>query len=495
MMDNNVNPMDQYEPYLYWLDKKLGDSLTPMAILQRKTMNTVWEVLTRLQGIPFSKLSSSLYFFCTDVESREFTRLYEAQIELAGAAPEKFAKGLHKFFNEVSGKIKKNNLYEDYFDFVALCARMRLQVTDPRIDISVINCYYDLLLQNLEYLRPKKFDFSTFLCGKKTSGELMTTTDFFPNFDVPLYVIGIASRKQMIQSEEQLMAMVEKEYAKVGYSDIKTSEDTERVGLLGRVFVNQVAASLPFINEYTYDMVPKRALTPKEYPFMSIHVTTTVEALMEKLHRRNRTLPTNGVVFKFERNPLFREVHMKETFYDDRVYMLYRIDSVLGDLSGYYDTQDSFFFSIYLEAHDRDSYNRLKSLMLYLYACVVTKDGPKMQQEMAENCWYQEDEPWSPRFAIHADPYGLGGKLKNVFDSEEETEFHALRKGNEKYTEEERAIQGYIRKVGKGKNPSAEAVAYAESLGYELAPDETYVRPFIRRVLRLREAKNIENAK
>ena len=489
------NPLARYEPYWNWLDKRLGGSLNPMAILQRRTMNTVCAVLENLRGIPFSKLSSSLYFFCADVESREFTRLYEAQIELAGAAPEKFAKGLHKFFNEISSKIKKNALYEDFFDFVALCARMRVQVTDPGIDISVINCYYDLLLQNLEYLRPVKFDLSSFLCGQKTSGELITTEDCFPYFDVPSYVIEAAVRKRVVQSEEQFSAMIAKEYAKAGYSEIRTPEDIDRLSNIDRVFANQVAAILPFINEYTFDLVPKKPFTPNEYPFMAIHVTATVEALVEKLHHRNRTLPTNGVVFKFQEEHLFREVQMKETFYDGRVYMLYRIDSVLGELSGYYDTHEGFFFSILLETHDRVGYNRLKTLLLYLYACVVTKDGPKMQKEMAEHCWYQEDEPGSPRLAIHADAYGLGGKLKNVFDSEEESEFHALRKGNEKYTEEERAIQGYIRKVGKGKNPSSEAVAYAESLGYELAPDETYVRPFIRRVLRLREAKNIENVK
>ena len=55
-----------------------------------------------------------------------------------------------------------------------------------------------------------------------------------------------------------------------------------------------------------------------------------------------------------------------------------------------------------------------------------------------------------------------------------------------------RAIQGFIRKVGEGRTPSREAVEYAEALGYSLAPDETYVKPFIRRVLRLKQ-KEAEN--
>ena len=71
-------------------------------------------------------------------------------------------------------------------------------------------------------------------------------------------------------------------------------------------------------------------------------------------------------------------------------------------------------------------------------------------------------------------------------------ELDGSRKNDDKYTHEERSIQGFIRKVGKGKKPSEQAVQYARSLGYELAPDETYVRPFITHVLRLKEAPRIQ---
>ena len=161
-------------PYWRWLDKKLAGNNSPMATLQRRTMNTASTILTTIRAIPFSKLSATLYFFCADVETREFARLYESQLELAGAAPEKFAKGLHKFYNDVTNKIKKENRFADFFDFMSLCGRIRLQSTNPNVDISVVNCYYSLLLQNLEYLRPDKFNFNVALCGMKTTGELLT---------------------------------------------------------------------------------------------------------------------------------------------------------------------------------------------------------------------------------------------------------------------------------------------------------------------------------
>ena len=87
---------DIYEisaPYWKWLNKKLGSNLGPAAVLQRRTLNTVCQVLYTIQDIPFEKLSSSLYFFCADVEMQEFSRLYEAQLELAGANLQKGCTG------------------------------------------------------------------------------------------------------------------------------------------------------------------------------------------------------------------------------------------------------------------------------------------------------------------------------------------------------------------------------------------------------------------
>ena len=51
----------------------------------------------------------------------------------------------------------------------------------------------------------------------------------------------------------------------------------------------------------------------------------------------------------------------------------------------------------------------------------------------------------------------------------------------------EASIQGYIRKLPAGHKASEEAKELAESLGYDLDSNETYVRPFIKQVFRLKE--------
>lgn len=206
------------------------------------------------------------------------------------------------------------------------------------------------------------------------------------------------------------------------------------------------------------------------------------------LCRRSRTVPSNGVIFRFKDGDIIKKVLMKEILYDDKIYMLYRMETMFGDLSGYYDTQTGFMYSVLLDASDRVPYERVKNFLLYLYGCAVVKDGPKLLQNMPAVCYYAEEEYAMKRRPISGEMFGCGGKLQNVYDqTDRPEEGYGTRKGSDKYESEERSIQGYIRKVGQGRTPSAQAVEYARTLGYDLAPDETYVRPFIKRVLRLKE--------
>ena len=113
----------QYVSILKRHAKKLQGLPKPMMILQRRTLNTALDVLHQIDGIAFDELSMSLYFYTADVEMAQFTRSYESQIELAAINPEKFALGLHKFLNEQSIKIRKGNLYDQFFELFYRCVR------------------------------------------------------------------------------------------------------------------------------------------------------------------------------------------------------------------------------------------------------------------------------------------------------------------------------------------------------------------------------------
>lgn len=484
-----IDELEYGQKYWNWLERKLGDKNGPVELIQRRTMNTATTILLAIRDIPFAKISSALYFFCSDIEMQGFAKLYEGQLELAGAAPDMFAKGLHKFYNEMERKIRKENLYREFYDFLALSIRMRYQKMDSVEDINVINCYQSLLMQNMTYLQPNKFDFTKVVCGISSDNEMMLIRDPYPYLDRPTYEIERKIREGKLRDADAIQQTFLSSFVRAGMGEIKTMKDFEDHSNIDRAYTNHIAAMVPFINEYTYDIVPMKPHTCYIMPVYNLFVLSpATETLQEMLHRRSRTIPPNGVLFQFGDGEMIKKVLMKEILYGDKIYMLYRMETTEGDLSGYYDTQTGFLYSVLLDVSNRTPYERIKNFLLYLYGCAVLKDGPKLLQNMPVVCYYAMDEYAAVRRPIRAEMFGRGGKLQNVYDKTDETaEGYGARKGSDRYESEERTIQGYIRKVGQGRTPSVQAVEYARALGYDLEPDETYVRPFIKRVLRLKE--------
>ena len=479
------NDIFRFASYWRWLDRRLGLKNGPRETLQRRTMSTATMTLTEIADIPFEKLSSSLYFICEDIGMEHFVHRYEAQMELAGAAPEKFAKGLHRFFNETAIMIRKEGLYTDFFDFISICGYLRLQRNSPQIDTTVVDCYFSLLLQQLEYLRPDKFNLQVRVCGLSTRGEVLVALDCFPNLDLPGYEIDRAARENAIPDYHNISAWIQKVYLKAGYEDIRSLEDLNRYVQQERSYTNHLALLLPFINEYTFDIIPTELFSADARPLYALQFRgSSVDELTECLRHRNRMLPVNGVVMELGDGENIRRVVLKEYFYDDTVYMLYRVSTKMGDLSGFYNTRSGFFFTILLEAYDPEAVlvTNFKSLILYLYSCAVARDSQSRLDKLPRFCWYI-DEKGFPHNPVTARMFLRGGKPKKQY-------LHGtklLSKQDEKYESVEREFAGFIRKVGPGRSPSARAVAYAESLGFNLMPDETYVRPFTKHVLRLRK--------
>lgn len=495
--------------YHRWLLKQIDRKPKEAQLMMRRTFNTSVFVSNTLRDIPFESLSKELFFYCSDIKMRDFTRLYEAQIELASIDEEKFVKGLHKFFNATAVKIKKDNLYQEFFEFISLAIRVRYSIMDEPDEKrrvtkqEIANCYQSLLMQQMEYLRPNKFDMATVVCGQTTDGEIMTIRDTMPDFDEPGYELEdkLEAKKFTPKSQEELQALVIQIYQKYGFN-IKDFDDIEVLNQRDRIFSCHQCALSPFINEYTYDILPDpdNPLTPRLTPLAAFQTDINADEMVERLRHRAKTLPTNGVEFHLiseekERDPdpdkhdIIEKVLIKEILYGDTIMMLYRISTSYGDISGYYDTKEGFFFSILLDGDDHRIVNSLRELVLYLYACMVCRNGAELLSRITEDslllyaAWDR-----SITIPIKAVPYAKGGKLLNVYRPEKNAPSSPTgkRAGSDKYESEERAIQGFIRRVGAGKSPSEEAVARAKALGYDLAANETYVQPFMRHVLKLK---------
>lgn len=497
------NDLDKGTPYYAWLDRKFSKGQggkpipAPIKTLMRRTLNTACSTVNSLKDIPFERLSFSLYFFCKDIQTQDFAKLYESQIELAGANEERFVKGLHKFYVETSARIKKENLYHTFFAFLSTCIRIQAEGLREGVSTDVVNCYQCLLMQNLEYLRPKKFDFSTIVCGIRTDGvTVMDTKDCLPNLDAPAYELEADVRAGKLHGLRDFDSQVPVVYSKYGFK-ANSLEDVDRLNNMDRINTTQLSALLPFINEYTFDILPVKLFSAFVLPFHGIQVRSNMEELIDLLKsHRSKTLPANGVLFKFKDDVILDSVLFKEIFYDNSIYMLYRAETSEGDLSGYYDTKRGFLYSIFADAEDRSLLDSFKKFILYLYACVVTRQGSQMLANMPNICHFDLKEmskALNGVVPIEATPYIRGGKLKNVYDKsvDENFEMHRpLRKGNENYVYEERSVQGFIRKVGEHRHASENAIELAKSLGYELEDDETYVQPFIKQVLKLKAAQD-----
>lgn len=490
--------------YIRWVEKKAAGKPAPMVTMMKRTNATAMAVLSELEDVSFTDLSSSLYFICQDLKAEEFVHRYEAQLELAGANQDAFVKGLHKFFNDTARFIKENDLYEEYFEFITLCNRLRCEDAwneKSSARRKVMAAYQSLLMQNLEYMRPNKFDFSTVVCGIDTQGNIMVTKDMYPNIDECIRELEsiLEKRSRPASTSPLVMEAIIYEVFKNRYPNIRCLDDLNNAMEDDRVFTHHHAALGTYLNEYNFDILPSadKIFSRSVLPYLAMQTERIdVAALEQSLNKRARALPPNGVLFEFkiDGQPIpsfFESVLMREVYHNDRIVMLYKYTLNGGEAAGFYDTKDQFLYSILQEASDPEPYQHLRAFILYLYAATTTRGGEKMLEEIGDKIYLAETQNGeeNPRLHITVEAFARGGKLYRTYGSNKAGE-HKLtgpRAGNEKYEATDRNIQGFVRKVGAGRSPSREAVERAEALGYQLAPDETYVQPFVRKVLRLRK--------
>lgn len=501
---------DVANKYVPWIRKKTKGKPQPVKDMMYRANGTAMGVLSELSGVPFAELSSNLYFIAQDMRMKEFTRLYEAELELASIDQDKFVKEIYKFFNDISRQIKKDGLYQEFFEFASLCNRYRYHLlANKRSENTehIINAYQSMLLETFEFIRPNKFDFSQVVVGLDTKGEVLLAKDIYPYADVPIREMQeyLETKKGPIMgSMEELMA---KFFAKHGYLNVKNMDDVEEMMEADRIYTHQHTTLSPYINEYTYDILPDpdKPVDRNLLKFLTyMPVNIDMPQLKARLMKRARTLPANGTVFELKaaNGGPYRgvtKVLLRETMHGDDIILLYKMElncGAQGELSGCYNTREQSFYSILQEAKPSESYFWTESLVLYLYACAVLRDGDRLLSELNNAFRFGQSVVNGAMTSISiparemdvaVSMYSRGGKLKRSDNKEDAVHTPTgVRRGNDAYESEERAIQGFIRKVGAGWTPSPEAVARATALGFDLAPDETYVQPFIKSVLKLK---------
>lgn len=471
-MEYDKISFDYERKYSKRMDKKMKGKPEVVKIIMSRTFSSAIMILQNLENIPFGELTFAIYDFCVDVEFKEVVRLFDAELELAGIDPEKFIFDLHPFYNGVSNRIKKENKYREFAEFIGMVIRLRNE-RKGTYNEKVVDAYLSLVFQMLEYLRKDKFDLTSCAYGVSTDGDLLMGPYPLPYSDLPAL-----EYKEAIQSGRKFASIAEHRrflfslYQKRGIP-IRENDDLEALAQVQKIHISSTTALFPFINEFTFDIVALNYYHSDIPPFRKMRlVHCDIESLKSKLQHRNYTLPTNGTVFEVsDRTGEIVSVLLREVVYHDCVYMLYRIDTDKGSLSGYYDTKGKFLFAVIQDATSVTPYSNLCGFVLSMYATQVLADMPV---EALNDKFIQNGHPLTIK------PYRKGGKLRNQYLKDQTTA--ASFRNPEDYNKEERNINVIIRKLPEGMQASEEAKKLAAQYGYDLGPGQTFVRPFTKQV-------------
>ena len=146
-----------------------------------------------------------------------------------------------------------------------------------------------------------------------------------------------------------------------------------------------------------------------------------VSAFKEALHHRRRTLPANGAVIQFGSRQMLREVKLKETCRDNEIICVYKIKTPDGDVSGYYNTNSEWFYSMLDGSDYMDLHDQITHLILWLYTSLVC-DVPDLlptDDSFRRSFITREGVPTDLKFLT------LGGKPRNYLkkdDGEDSTQ-------------------------------------------------------------------------
>lgn len=447
--------------------KKMDKANTATQTLMAHTYTTALQVVTRLDGLPFYEIAMGVFVYCKDETCRFISKDFEAAIELAGIDPEKFILTLHQFYNDLSAKLRKPGMLVAFAQFLHTFARLRYTKSGHNINPNIILAYSDLILHTLYYLRPNKLDYTVDVVGVSINGEPLTVPSQYSLAPLCEYRYLIA---QLAGIDEPL----EKVFARHGIQipEGGIQELYRRV----RIRENITASLLPLLNEYTFDVFPTnipKAITE----LLLVKIDVDVNELKEKLKHRRRPLSSNGLKVEFDDSTeIFKTLILKEIVMYDQVYLLYRLITDIGDFSGYFATKSDFFYSLN-ELKGDEILDTIAKMVLYFYAGATLEGGyePERFKDIARIAF----------FPIGAHCYNVGGKLRDVYHKTSGES--GKRKSDARYSQKDILINATIRRLPEGEKASPQAIENARRLGYTLAPGETFVLPFIRRVFYLKE--------
>lgn len=298
--------------------------------LYMRSLGAAMNVISRLDKVSKDVISSNLYHANKDLETQEFALNYESQLETAAETPETFAFGLYNFYSYMAAKIKKDNLYKEFFRFLHKCFEFRsMHVGCAGFNDDVLLAYTELLVEQFEFLKPNRFDYNTMLAGYSTNGEVLLAPDPFPNLDII---------SEQFMSRYARKSFSEKDFCRFFRKNginFTSYDDCAAIWQQNDIHTDTINHLLLFSDEYTYDVLPRSPFSCSPKLSNLIYPISPLPSLLDAAKNRDLELPPNGILIHFSDNPVFKTLFLKETKHNDNVYLLYRITFTRdGELSG-----------------------------------------------------------------------------------------------------------------------------------------------------------------
>lgn len=461
------------------MSRKLRNKPVALRVLPMRTLNTAILICQGLDGIPFEQLTLDVYFYCKDSKFQEFCHEYESQIELAAAAKEKFEKGLLEFYRRMCDKIIKENKQQDFFEFIGSCFELEFDAADNHNNANrVMQQYTNLLLGQLEFLRPSKFDFTHMVGGYDTRNKCaLMIADPFPLLDMPAYDLCEIDMKSARESD------IIKLYRKYGFLYTEYRQ-IEEAGHANTLFTITVGFMIPYITERSACMLPRSAISIYQEKVMSSIPSGDLDVgqLRKLLMRRRRLLKEAPVKIHCGQGAPVSSIELMESVHCGKPVLLwaYRTKEN-GDTCGVYIPSESKFMSFFKIA-DSDkgtpytANDNIEQLILWCYAALVCSE-PDVKLTLTSRHFHFEDH------------LSLTTEVVYRQSGASESGNRDVRAGNEKYEAVESDIGFFIRKLPDGQSASREAKEQAEEMGFALSDGETFVQSFSRTSYRLRQKK------
>ena len=473
-------------------DKKYRDKGQAIWVAQRRTLATACVIVGVLHDIDFGTASTFMYHLAKNAgECKPIIEAVNSQLEYAIVNSDKFIKGFHKFLQDLSKPIKKEKTYALYFKALAYlqeCSHNGLCIDGEIIRSAPLTfAGIDILLQGTEYLKKQDFDILNVVVGISTENEPIIIRDPYPLLDIPSYYAEALfmgkpydKNDRKIPPEKQ-MDMLPVYFERYGYKNVLTLEDSTVLSTQSQLFNNTVLSMATVTNEYLVDMLPEKPLAENTpimdawWPKLNLF-RHPLSFYKEALHRRRRTLSANGAVIRFNSRQFLQEIKLKETCRDNEIICVYKIRTAGGDLSGYYNTNTEWFYSPLEGSNQNHVFAYTENLLLWLYSALVCDLPDVLPTDDSFRLFFdtRAGVPTSVQFL------SIGGKPRNFLKKDEDAvEFRVFDKS--KYDASSKSINGFVRKLPAGQKASERSLRLAESFGFELHEDETYVMPFVRR--------------